>query len=285
MNYKHLLFWRHRPDGDMVKPRDAMQKLMPHIMRTRAEACIYYRQCLDLTTAMEFIKTYNAKFPDQRLTIFILILTAMIRTARKYPHLNRFIAGKKLYTRNSLQISYVVKRALTIEGTETLVKQTFAPDATLGDVAYQVDSAVNGIKRGKDSSTDALMNLFLKLPGLIISAIITLGKLLNHTGLMPAGIIISDPLCTSAIVANIGSIGAGAPFHHLYEWGTASLFLVIGRFRQNPDNGKTEVEVTFTMDERIADGYYFAQAVQYFQELVEAPERLQLHPDEVRTDG
>jgi len=269
----------------MVKPRDAMQKLMPHIMRTRAEACIYYRQRLDLTTAMEFIKTYNAKFPDQRLTIFILILTAMIRTARKYPHLNRFIAGKKLYTRNSLQISYVVKRALTIEGTETLVKQTFAPDATLGDVAYQVDSAVNGIKRGKDSSTDALMNLFLKLPGLIISAIITLGKLLNHTGLMPAGIIISDPLCTSAIVANIGSIGAGAPFHHLYEWGTASLFLVIGRFRQNPDNGKTEVEVTFTMDERIADGYYFAQAVQYFQELVEAPERLQLHPDEARTDG
>jgi hypothetical protein len=105
----------------------------------------------------------------------------------------------------------------------------------------------------------------------------------------------ADPLFTSVYVANLGSIGLDSPYHHLYEWGTASLFMVVGRVFQKEarksGNGrlgapelKHFVNIKFTVDERIAEGIYFAHAAALFQRLVAKPESLELPPDLSETE-
>ena len=282
---RRILFWKHRPDGDRIKSRDPVQQLMPYIMKTRNESCIYFKQELDLTTALRYIQDSNSLGPG-KLTIFIIMLTAMLRTASQYPRLNRFIAGKRIYARNSMELTYIAKRDMSVEGSEVVIKQRFSPADTIEEVAKKVNMAVAKVRAGKEVDSDGLITFLLKLPGFIISTIICLGKILNNWGLLPSAIITSDPLFSSAFVANLGSIGLNAPFHHLFEWGTISLFIVIGEYKED-SSGKeprTLVDVTFTIDERIADGYYFAQALKYFKYLVENPEELANPPERVIGD-
>lgn len=282
--WKRLLFWRYRPDGVCVRDSDPVLSMMPYLMTTRTEASIYYSLQLDITRTKEFLRSQ----PD--ITLFTLFLTAMVRTAGVFPKLNRFVAGKRVYQRNSIQLSFVIKRNLTLSGSESVVKVTFSPEDTLIQVAEQVKSIIDQV-RATQRETNNLVSAILAVPGPPRSAIMAFGRFLNRTGLIPAGLVESDPLFTSAVVANLGSIGAGAPFHHLYEWGTASIFVTMGKYKQVPVMGldgsletKTLMDVAFTFDERIADGYYFARALESFQDLVQNPAQLLKAPQEVKED-
>lgn len=282
---KRLMFWKYRPDGQRIAPRDTVQKLMPYIMKTRTESCIYFNHQVDLTRILKYLQHFNNQH-NSKVTVFTLIVAAMVRTAYQYPRLNNFIVGKRLFARNSLQLSYIVKREKTVTGSEVVVKQSFSSDDTLLTVAQKINETVASLRTGASANSDGLIDFLLKFPGFAISGIIGLGKLLNNLCLLPASIIKSDPLFTSAFIANLGSIGIGAPFHHLYEWGTASIFITIGQYKQvsNKVNGGLEtktMDLAFTIDERIADGYYFAQALGFFNGLLENPDQL-LQPPEGR---
>jgi hypothetical protein len=258
--------------------------MLPYLMTTRSQASIYYSLQLDITRTREFLSS------QPKAALFTLFLTAMIRTAGAYPKLNRFVAGKRVYQRNSIQLSFVIKKELNLTGPESVEKVTFSPQVTLLEVAEQVKSKVVQVRAIQRESNN-LVSAILAVPGPPRSAIMAFGRFLNRTGLIPAGLIESDPRFTSAVVANLGSIGAGAPFHHLYEWGTASIFITMGKFKQVPEMGldgtietKTLMDVAFTFDERIADGYYFARALEHFQNLVQNPAQLLKAPQEVKED-
>ena len=99
---------------------------------------------------------------------------------------------------------------------------------------------------------------------------------------MPASLIETDPYYTSCVISNLGSIKLKCGYHHLTNWGTCSLFCVIGEKKLRPihdENGAVEMRETLdlglTIDERLADGYYYSKSVRLLKKLLQEPELLE----------
>jgi hypothetical protein len=83
----------------------------------------------------------------------------------------------------------------------------------------------------------------------------------------------ADPLYTSIFVANLGSFDYPAGFHHLWEYGTASLFGVMGRIERGADGGQ-KFTSAYTYDERIEDGLYSYYTLGMIRDGIENPETM-----------
>ena len=57
--------------------------------------------------------------------------------------------------------------------------------------------------------------------------------------------IATDPYYSSVVLSNLGSIGLKCGYHHLTNWGTCSLFCIIGQKKWTPSYDK-EGNITMT---------------------------------------
>ena len=80
----------------------------------------------------------------------------------------------------------------------------------------------------------------------------------------------------------MGSIKLHSGYHHLTNWGTNSVFVIVGERKNRPfydDEGnvtmKDSIDLGLTVDERIADGYYYSKTVRLLRKLIENPELLE----------
>jgi hypothetical protein len=110
---------------------------------------------------------------------------------------------------------------------------------------------------------------------------VRLVRRLDAWGCLPANFSAGDPLYASAFVANLGSVGLDAAYHHLFEYGTIPIFVTIGRLHRAPvvrDDGSVGSREVFTLrytyDERVEDGFYAARALERLEALLEEPEQL-----------
>ena len=108
-------------------------------------------------------------------------------------------------------------------------------------------------------------------------------RFLDKRGLMPASVIATDPFQSSAVLANLGSIKLRSGYHHLTNWGTTSVFVIIGEMKERPffnEDGSEEmrmsVDIGLTVDERISDGYYCSRSIKLLKHLLDQPELLEL---------
>jgi len=113
-----------------------------------------------------------------------------------------------------------------------------------------------------------------------VKAAMAVLRWLDRHNLLPRGMIDPDPMYASVFAANVGSVGLEAPFHHLYEYGTISVFGVMGRVRKTTftdAEGRASVRdglhVRWSLDERINDGFYAARSLEMVREVMEDPER------------
>ena len=93
---------------------------------------------------------------------------------------------------------------------------------------------------------------------------------------------LTDPNYSTCFISNLGSIGLKAGYHHLCNWGTNSIFVVLGEKKLTPvyDNEgnmemKETMDIGLTLDERIADGYYYSKTVKLVKYLLHNPELLE----------
>ena len=280
---KRFLTWGYRRDGTWLKDINPMHRLEPFIFKTRNASCIYFREKLDITHTLEYLKERNLnRSSEKKITLFHVLMAAMVRTATLKPGLNRFVAGKRIYQRNKMQISYMVKQERTEAARMLAIKETFHPLDTLEQVADKVSLSIDRARRENAADSENLVKTFSKLPGWLILLVVAILRWLDNFDLVPESITSSDPFYASAFVANIGSLGVNAPYHHLYEWGTISVFVAMGKYADELSFDftgklvkKTFVEITFTVDERIADGFYLTRALQTFKQFMERPEELE----------
>lgn len=262
-----------------VNEKANITAFFPYLSRTRAESVIYFSRQLDITKATEFIN--EKKRNGKNISLFILIITAVAKTFEQRPLLNRFILGRHIYQRDIFDISYVIKRNLTDLGDELLATLEFAKGSTLEDIAAKMNHTHESMRKEKENGLDKLLVLFGSLPRPIMSLVFAIVRVLDFHGRLPAFIRKELPFYCSVFVSNLGSIGVDAPFHHLYELGTTSIFLAIGKAEMKPvvnDEGIVEVRkiltLNFTADERICDGYYFARSLDRFAKFIEHPDTL-----------
>ena len=275
---------KKRSDGVYLRKLPGFRKIFPFLMRTRTESAVYFSKRLAVAPTMAWLERTNAR-RDRKISFFYVVLAAGVRTLALRPEVNRFVAGRRIYQRRTIDLSFVVKRELTEEASEITLKLTFDPRSTIDDVARRVREAVGSARKSETSFDEKLTNFVTSLPRPIVRLIVTTLRFLDYHGWLPASFIRDDSLHTSAFLANLGSIGLDAAFHHMYEWGNASVFIVVGKLKKEPvvnEHGELKVadivDMNFTGDERIADGVYLSKTIDLFLDLIKDPEKLESPP-------
>ena len=274
-----------RFDGIRLRKLPAFRIINPHVMRGRNEAAVYFEHDIDVSGTREFVRRLNENEGQEKITFFHVVLAALVRVLVMRPQLNRFVSGRYLYQRNRIQLSFVVKKKMTEAGAETNAKITYDATDSLYDVVEKTDQRIAEARDPAGNENDREMEFFSRFPRSIVSLAIRLFKILDYWGIAPSHMIDIDPLFASIYIANLASVGLDAPFHHLYEWGNASVFVVVGRHRKKPVVGpdgtvvvKDIVTMRYTFDDRISEGIYCARAIELFKRLIEKPELLLTAP-------
>ena len=273
-----------RPDGVRLRKLPGFRKIFPFLMRTRTESAVYFSKRLQVAPTMAWLNRANAG-REKKLSLFYVLLAAAVRTLALRPEVNRFVIGRRIYQRRTIDLSFVVKRELTEEASEVTLKLTFDPRSTLDEVAARVRGAIEKTRQSETSWDENLTNFVTSLPRPVVRLAVACLRFLDYHGWLPASFLRDDSLHTSVFVANLGSIGIDAGYHHMYEWGNASFFAVVGQLKKEPvvnERGELEaaevVDIKFTGDERITDGVYFAKTMDLFVDLIRDPGRLETPP-------
>jgi hypothetical protein len=255
---------------------------MPFLMPTKNGAFVLFEQQVAVEPARHFLARLNAGRPAERpVTLFHLVLHAIGRTLADFPRLNRFVAGSRLYERNGIWLSFSAKQRLERDAALFTAKIRFEAGDTVARTVERVQAALGEGRSGRETATEREIKTFLRVPAPALRLGVRLVRRLDAWGLLPAGFTGGDPLYASAFVANLGSVGLDAAYHHLYEYGTIPIFVTMGRLQRIPvvlrdgDIGSREVfALRYTYDERVEDGFYAARALERLQALLEAPEEL-----------
>jgi hypothetical protein len=266
-----------RPDATQVRELSAMRRFMPYVSPRRNDSVFHLSQEIEIDAALEFLEKKNRERPpDRPMTLFHLMLRSGAQALQLRPGVNRFVKAGKLWQRDGAWITFSAKVRIEDGAPLVTIKRRFEPATeTLDQMVDGIYGLIRPARAGKKSTSDKEMSLLLRLPGFVIRALLRLLHFADHFGAVPRSMIDSDPLYTSCFVANLGSVGHDAGFHHLWEHGTCSLFGVIGKVRRTAD-GRRVVTICWTYDERIEDGLYSYITIAGIKDRVEHPELLEL---------
>ena len=265
-----------RSDGKQLRKADAIFKLMPNLMRERNDSQVLFQQDI-ITDGMD---DYIKEKLDQGIKISYLdiVFAAITRIIAERPHLNRFCVNGRTYARNSIFISIVVKKSLSDESEETPLKIEFDGTETIFEVKDKLQAEIAKNKKVEtQNDTDKTVKALTSIPAFLIKIAMGIIRFLDKHGILPKFLIGVSPFHTSAFVTNVGSLGIDAIYHHLYNFGTTSMFFAMGRKKKTyvyVDDELVEkkcVSIAFVGDERICDGYYYASSFKQLSKYLAKP--------------
>ncbi|TCC16050.1 2-oxo acid dehydrogenase subunit E2 [Kribbella sindirgiensis] len=267
-----------RRDGRLVTDVPDERAIMPFIMRRRTESTVYFEQLVDIAAAQTWIERWNAA-GGPRLSLFVLVLHQLAALLHDRPRMNRFVAGRRLYERDGVYLSFGAMKEFADNASLEMIKRRFAPGESLASVIRSLDTEIRTARTAGVAEVDKEVKLFLALPTPLLDVAVSVFRWLDARGVLPSALTRSDPMYASAVVSNLGSLKTDAAFHHLYEHGNCPLFLVVGRIRPTPvaDDGQIRIRqvlpLRWTFDERIEDGLYAARSAELLRGRLEDPLR------------
>jgi len=278
---------RDRKDGWYVQNQDAMHIMMPFLMPSRADNEAVLDEEIDITNLLAYIGKRNEANPEYKYTIFHVIVAALAKTLKLRPHMNRFYKGNRLYDRKFISFSFVAKEKIKDDAHEALLiiryKEDGDKDCPVDQMHDEICKRVYTVKHEfKEDPATKYMNILTSLPKPILGFVMNTLRRMDEHDHYPLDMMLSDPDFASVFISNLGSIKMQASYHHLANWGTNSFFMVIGEKKLRPvfqDDGtytmKQTLPIGITIDERIADGVYFAKSIRLFKKLLQEPELLE----------
>ena len=272
---------KNRKDGIRVKDLDGLHGLIAHIKPSRADSDVYINTKIDVTELVDYLNKLKAKKKYQDLTYFHAFSTAVGKLFYNRPYLNRFIISKNFYDRKFVNISFVAKREFTDESEENFNVVTIEKDDNLFILSDKISGKVKKVRTSKTNTADNFIGSVGKLPKFIKNILVDLLKFADNHDLIPTSLTDNSIYHSSIILSNLGSINCGAIYHNLTDFGTNSILMTIGKIKDEPVviNGKIEIrkicEFGVNLDERIADGFYFAKSLQLFEYILNNPKLLE----------
>ena len=276
--------WGDRKDGIWLKDLPAMNRIMPGIMPNRADNEAHINVEVDLRPLDAYLAQKNQGRTEDKYTYFHVISAAIAKAFVLRPRMNRFICNKRIYQHRDLTLAFVVKKRFSDKSEEGLAFLHIDDTETMDSYHGKIMSVIHDNRRNdiKDTSTGA-MDVLNKLPQWVINLVISTTLWLDKHGWAPDFLIGTDPNHASIFLSNLGSIGLEGGYHHLVNWGTNSCFIVLGKkymkkeyFKDGSSDLYEVIPLGITLDERIADGYYYSGTVALVKELLAHPELLDL---------
>ncbi len=269
-----------RPDGKRVKKLTPIFRVIPSIMIDRADSQVYFKQDIPLKELDDYID--KKQLEGKRVTYMQIIYAAIVRIISERPALNRFAMNGTLYERNQIQVSLVIKKGLEDNSPETPIKLAFSGNETIFEVIDKLEAAITKNKDlSASNNTDKLAGILSLIPDFLIRWSVKFLWFLDKYGLMPKSIINASPFHTSVFLTNVGSLGIDSIYHHLYNFGTTSMFFSMGKKKKSyiyeDDDIHEEkcITIGFVGDERICDGYYYAASFKQLNKYLKKPELLE----------
>lgn len=270
-----------RADGIKVKNLNTIEKAAPFFMKSRVGAQQLITQTVRCEPVEKFIKEQRALGKDYSYTH--ILMASIVRLFYLKPKLNRFILRDVIYEHKDITLCMVVRTKLTEDGEELELKFHFDGTETIDDVKKVIDETIEkNLTTGDDSYKTTKAASFLdKLPAWMFRTAMWFVRLFDRHNCFTK--FISDASCfhCSCFITNLKSIKLDSIYHHLYEFGTCSVFVAMGKTKVVPYvKDYTEVvpekvfDLGITLDERIADGFYFSKTLRIWNDIFNNPECL-----------
>ncbi len=285
--------WGDRIDGRKIRTLAPMAQITAYFQWERNICSNLFEESFEITNIDRYIRQKRREgLKDFGITH--VLLAAYVRGVAKYPQLNRFINGQKVYSRgDDIQYCMVIKKEMNVDSPDTSIKVHLNPRDTAEDVYNKLNAAVESVKATQelDSSLDGLIMALNLIPSIVLKFVVWLLKLLDYFGLLPKFLLELSPFHGSLFFTSMGSLGIPPIYHHLYDFGNLPCFGAFGMKRKAlevQEDGsvvqKKYVDVKFVLDERICDGFYYATFFKYYKRVLAHPEVLDNPPEEVVQD-
>lgn len=268
-----------------VKTISPMSAVIPFIMVNRTGSQNFISDSVDIEKVEKYIKEKQTQ-GMQNISMMHVMIAAYIRLVSQRPALNRFIRGQRVWTRKNVEVSLTIKKEMSLDSPDTVVKITLPPSATLEDVYTALNNEIVSYRANPGGDFDDTARAFTRLPGLIFKFAVASLRFLDYFGLMPKAIAKVSPFHCSYFITSMGSLGIPPIYHHLYDFGSCPVFFSFGAKRRAYEIDNTGLvrrrqymDFTFVLDERICDGYYYAFALKLLKNILKNPWQL----DEVPT--
>lgn len=276
-----------RTDGRRLKRISPFFLLMPHIMKKRSDSQVFYSQEISLAPLDEYIAKKEAE--GIKMSYMSIIYASLVRIVAEKPLLNRFVMNGRVYARNSIDISLAIKKGLSETAEETTLKLHFNGSENIFDIKDRLEKVILENKEAtSENSTDKMAKALAYVPSWFIKLFVNFVMFLDRHDLLPKAIIELSPFHTTAFLTNVGSLGIDSIYHHLYDFGTTGVFLAMGKKKKSlvsvDDNLEEEkiISLRWVLDERICDGYYYANALKLFNKYMKKPELLEANIEPVK---
>ena len=279
-----------RKEGRRLRTIAPITRVACCIMPTRTGATNQMRDKFDVSAVERYVREKKAEGMKNFTTMHVL-LAAYVRTVSQMPALNRFIAGYKVFARNDIQIALTIKKEMTLESPDTVIKLTTDPSATAGDIYSALQHEIDTYREQKTGGLDKVVKVLNYIPGIMLRGTINIIRFIDYMGLLPRFLTNVSPFHCSLYITSMGSLGIPPVHHHLYDFGTCPVFIAFGAKQRCYElNAKGEavkkeyVEYTVNMDERICDGFYYAAALKKLRRYLRDPWQLDVPPETVVED-
>lgn len=282
-----------KPKKDIrrVKTLPPMSVIVPFIMKDRIGSSNLLQDRINVIKLEKYIKEKQTEDALVNISMMHVLIAAYVRLVSQRPAINRFIRGQRVYTRKSVEVSLTIKREMSLDSPDTVVKVLLQPDATIYDVYEALNKAIVDYRANPGGDFDDTARWLSYIPSVILRGVIGFLSFLDYFGFLPRFLTGVSPFHCSMFITSMGSLGIPAIYHHLYDFGTCPVFIAFGskqrRYEVSPDGSVSKnqfIDLKFTLDERICDGYYYAKALRYLKRVLNDPWILDLPPEQVVSD-
>jgi len=270
-----------RRDGTLLQNIHAMHLVMPLMYPNRCDNEAFISERIDLTNINAYLEQKNASHPEYEYNLFQVMVTAVLKTLTLRPKMNRFIANQSMYQRNVVSAAFTVKKIFEDDGAEALAIVHTDGSETIDTIHEIIYQQVSLCRSDKVDDGTASLNAMQRIPRFLLKLVGAGARFLDRHGWMPYSVIKGDPYYSSVVLSNLGSLKLHSGYHHLTNWGTTSVFCAIGEAKKRPffdEDGTVHmlesVDIGLTIDERLADGYYYSKTIRLLKKLLENPELL-----------
>ena len=284
--------WGDRTDGRRIRSLPPMAQVSPYIMVTRNTSTNYFTDSFELSHIERYVRQKRRE-GYTNFGVMHVLLAAYVRALARYPGLNRFLAGQKVYTHgDDVQFCMTIKKEMSSDSPDTVIKVHLSPKDTAMDVYNKVNAEIEKVKNTPlDSNFDNTAHVLTLIPGVFLKFTVWLLRTLDYFGMLPQFLLEVSPFHGSVFFTSMGSLGIPPIYHHLYDFGNLPVFGSFGCKRRSlevQEDGtvvqKKYIDFKFCMDERIVDGFYYAAFFKHYKRIILHPEVLDNPPEEVIRD-
>ena len=272
-----------RHDGTRLKS-SGFEKIWNCLKSKRSENEVHMLKEIDVTELKKYYE--EKKKDDPKITYFHLFATAVAKVIYNKPLLNRFVINGRKYDRNEVTLSFVARTEFTDDANELFTVLRVDNLDNVETISKKIVGDVKKIRNNEGSATDDFMDSFKYLPKFIIKFVVMIIKFLDNHDWLPKSLTNGSIYHSTVLLSNLGSIQSDGIYHNLTNFGTNSIVVTIGEIKENVKvvDGKIEkryvCQFGITLDERIADGVYFAKCVNLLEYILNNPSLLEGRVDD-----